>query len=111
MTVNDLVHRLEGNDRYEYFVESNGSVTIADKGILVGGERDHHPVTNFTVEALEPLTWPQVAAYVAKPYDVDHITRVTGCYAGVQTSLKSIASPSQGGRYYTDRYPGPHAHG
>lgn len=81
MTVNDLVHRLEGNERYEYRVEQDGSITITDTRVVVAADSDVHPITNFLEEALAGIEWPQVRASAAQGHDVDHITRVTGYFS------------------------------
>lgn len=81
MTVNDLVHWLEGNERYEYAVERDGSVTITDTRVVVAADSDVHPVTNFTAEVLSGLTWPAVRGHAAQGHDVDHITRITGYFS------------------------------
>jgi hypothetical protein len=81
MTVNDLVHRLEGNERYEYRIEQNGSVTITDTQVVVAADSDVHPVTNFSEEALSGIDWSQVRASAAQGHDVDHITRITGYFS------------------------------
>ena len=83
MTVNDLVHWLEGNERYEYTVERNGSVTITDTQVTVAADSDVHPVTNFTAEVLSGLTWPAVQGYAAQGHDVTQITRITGYFSKV----------------------------
>ena len=85
MTVNDLVHRLEGDKRYDYFVEGDGSVTITDTQVVVAADSDVHPVTNFSEEALLGIDWPQVRASAAQGHDVDHITRVTGYFSKVSS--------------------------
>jgi hypothetical protein len=81
MAVNDLVHWLEGNERYEYWVERDGSMTIMDTRVTVAAGSDVHPVTNFSEEALSGIDWPQVRASAAQGHDVDHITRVTGYFS------------------------------
>jgi anaerobic ribonucleoside-triphosphate reductase len=82
VTVNDLVHRLEGNERYEYRVAADNTVTIADKHItIVQDGEEMHPVTSFAEWKLKELTWQQVQIFCAKPFDVDHITRVTGYFS------------------------------
>ena len=81
MTVTDLVHRLESDSRYDYLVEKDGSVTIADLHLTVDGEPGHHPLTNFTPEALEQIRWVDVCHHAAQGRDVDHITRVTGYFS------------------------------
>jgi hypothetical protein len=81
MTVNDLVHRLEGSERYEYWVEQDGSVTITDTQVMVATDSDVHPITNFSEGALAGIDWPQVRASAAQGHDVDHITRITGYFS------------------------------
>ena len=92
MNVNDLVHWLEGNERYEYTVERNGSVTITDTQVVVAADSDVHPVTNFTAEVLSGLTWPAVRGHAAQGHDVDHISRVTGYFSYVSRWNKGKAA-------------------
>ena len=116
----ELIRQLERHPRYDYYVEDEEQggeppILIADLGVSIDGDPDHHPITRISASAIAAQNWDTIRAACAQGLDVDHVTRVTGYFSrvaswnrGKTAELKDRHRSTQwGGRHGSTESEGP----